>query len=130
MKVTTKQADSLAVKLQNAMDRNTSLAVGKGTLPSPGPVSTYAPEPVATKLVIPTQRISQQQPGARRSGIRLKNEDDKKIREIIQAGFALQHNLNATDAIRIALQAYDAKRLAAADIVRIRNHRLSRTVTQ
>ena len=120
MKVTSKQADALAAKLTNAMQRNTSLATGKGNTQAAGPIATYTPQSPPHDSMNAVAPLSTKHSSGRRSGIRLKADDDAKIREIIQAGFSFQENLTATDAIRLALRAYDAKRLSQADIALIR----------
>jgi len=120
MKITSKQADALAAKLTTAMQRNTTLATGKGSTQAAGPVATYTPQPPEPRPMGALISGSPKHPSGRRSGIRLKADDDAKIREIIQAGFAFQENLTATDAIRLALRAYGPKHLTQADIAQIR----------
>ena len=114
MKTTSKQADAklaTLAKLTNAMQRNTSLATG-GQPRHAGPVATYTPQPPAPRTSAPAN--------TRTSGIRLKPNDHVKIRAVIQAGLALQETLTVADTIRLALEAYDPKRLNASDIARLR----------
>lgn len=111
MKATSKQADATLAKLTTAMQRNTSLATG-GQAQHTSPVATYTPQPQPRKVLVSA--------GPRASGIRLKPDDNTRIRAVIQAGLSLQETLTVTDVIRLALEAYDPQRLNASDIARLR----------
>lgn len=114
MKVTSKQADATLNKLTSMMQRNTSLATSTPvSRQTSGPVATYAPQPPAPVLTKPVGRSAS-------SGIRLKPADHEKIRKVIQAGLDLQETLVVSDVIRIALAAYDPKRLGIDEIERLR----------
>lgn len=117
MKTTSRQADATLAQLTRVMARNTSLATSTPPVPA-GPVATYT-KPAASapprKPLIATQARA-----AGSSGIRLKADDHARIRQVILAGLELQHTLTASDAIRLALHAYDPKQLTADDIARLR----------
>lgn len=115
MKVSSKDASDMAAKLTSAMQRNTSLATNAKNIQSmaTSPVSSYTvqqPTPAkATRSVSP-----------RTSGMRFKPQDHARIREVIQAGLGLQETLSTTEVVRLALQAFDPKRLTPSDIARVR----------
>ena len=117
MKVTSKHADATLAKLASVMERNTTLATGsEAKAAQSGPVATYTPS--ATPPA--SARKPQRSIGSRTSGIRLQADDNSRIRQIIQAGLELQETLAVSDVIRLALAAYDPKRLTADDIAQLR----------
>lgn len=117
MKITSKQADATLAKLTSAMARNTSLATTaeSAVSASASPVATYT----ATTVRTPSRPVSSK-PVSRTSGIRLKPVDLDKIHQVIQAGLELRENLAASDVIRLALAAYDPKRLSPTDIAALK----------
>jgi hypothetical protein len=119
MKVTSKQADATLARLTTAMQRNTTLATGSKDAGAAmaGPVATYTPQPAPRRA---SQSIVAGPSGGRATGIRLKPDDNTKIREGIQAGLALAETLAVSDVIRIALRAYDPRHLSASDIAQLR----------
>ena len=124
MKITSKQADASLAKLTSritsAMERNTTLATGKGSLHSASPVATYTAQPVAPKPQAPIPPPVTPRHARSTSGVRLNAGDLARIRQIVQAGFDLQQQLTTSDAIRLALRAFDPKRLTASDIAQVR----------
>lgn len=110
--ITTKQADATMARLTSAMARNTALAT---STPRPaaasGPVATYTPAP---RKNVPTRSR------ANASGIRLLADDQARIRQVLQAGLDLQVNLAMSEVIRLALRAYDPRRLTRQDIEQLR----------
>ena len=112
MKVTSKHADATMAKLASVMNRNTTLATGNEPKAA-SPVATYTARPVLP----PTTAFPRTTLSPNASGIRLKPNDHAKIREVIQAGLALQETLAVSDVLRIALAAYDPKRLSTDAII-------------
>lgn len=101
----------MLARLTGAMQRNTTLAAGTASTPAAhGPAASYTPAP--PKLHHSATR--------RRSGIRLYADDTRRIAEVIQAGLPLGATLAMSQVIRLALRAYDPKRLNADDIMWLR----------
>jgi hypothetical protein len=115
MKVTSKQADATLAKLTSAMHRNTTLATSTESAFA-APAATYTPAPPPPPSPTPRLRSS----ASHNCGIRLKPSDTAKVREVIQAGLAFQQTLALSDVIRLALHAYDPRRLTEADLQRLR----------
>lgn len=120
-KITSKQADATLAKLTSVMHRNTALATS--TPIAAGPSATYTMPQAPAPATAPAKPKAAASSVARetRSGIRLRAEDTARIREVIQAGLSFQETLTTVDVIRLALAAYDPKRLTATDIATLWN---------
>jgi hypothetical protein len=110
-------ADSTMALLGKAMDRNSHLAA---TVPppakAPAPVAVAAiaslPGPPVTRMpaVAPTR------PAVRTSGLRFTAHDHERINRIINQALSLGERIPMSDAVRLALIAYDPRSLTTADL--------------
>ena len=104
--------------LGKAMDRNSRLAASVPTpANAPAPPVTAAsiappPAPAVTRIpaVIPVR------PAVRTSGLRFTAHDHERINRIINQALSLGERIPMSDAVRLALIAYDPRSLTTADI--------------
>jgi hypothetical protein len=112
-------ADSTMALLGQAMDRNSRLATPAApppTTPMPGapPVAALASAPPraagARPLAVPVR------PAIRTSGLRFTAQDHQRINRIINRSLSLGQRIPMSDAVRLALKAYDPQSLTDADL--------------
>lgn len=115
-------ADSTMALLGQAMDRNTRLTSSVVT-PMKAPASPALPAvPVAPlrTAAVPRMRPTPPIPHTiRTSGLRFTAMDHQRINGIINQALSLGQRIPMSDAIRLALIAYNPKSLTAADIAAV-----------
>ena len=121
-------ADSAMAKLEQAMDRNSTLAAA-ATLPPPAPA--VSPTPPASMPPLP---VRAQHPRRlvrhtlRTSGLRFTAQDHDRINRTINQALSMGERVPMSDAVRLALQAYDPRTLTHEQLAALRaaNGRMTR----
>ena len=119
-------ADSAMAKLGQAMDRNSTLAAA-ATLPQP---AVSSPPPAS----MPTPPARAQQPrrlvrhSLRTSGLRFTAQDHERINRTINQALSMGERIPMSDAVRLALLAYDPRTLTHEQLAALRaaNGRMTR----
>lgn len=110
------QADSIMNLLGKAMDRNTALIDSAPTVA----LVTVAKATTAPSRPKPTaQAVARYTPN---TGMRLNARDHEKINKIIAQGMKHGERLTMSNAIRLALFAYDEGKMSQSDIRGLRAH--------
>ncbi len=103
--------------LGQAMDRNSRLAA-----PIPPPPKAPAPPVAIASIAPPAPAVTRTHPVTpvravlRTSGLRFTAPDHKRINGIINQALSLGERIPMSDAVRLALIAYDPRSLTAADL--------------
>ncbi|MEI8194336.1 MAG: hypothetical protein WCI73_00345 [Phycisphaerae bacterium] len=114
-------ADSTMALLGKAMDRNSRLAAPPPVVPPlnalvpPLPAAASTGAPVA--VVVRTRPITSPPRIVRTSGLRFTAQDHQRINRILNQALALGERIPMSDAVRLALIAYDPRALTTADLM-------------
>lgn len=121
----TQQADHTLDKLTQVMERNKQHQTPAMVTAAVHASTAFRPNPAAP--VVLQARIRRNS-----TGIRLKPDEEERVRAILRQGLALNETLTLSDALKIALMEYDPRNLtpAAVQALRIKDGRAKRAASR
>jgi hypothetical protein len=116
-------AESTMAMLGQAMDRNSQLVASARPVAAAPIASVPAavaaptpPAPVSTFVAEPQSHARNARPNIRTSGLRFTSQDHDRINRIINQALSIGQRIPMSDAVRLALIAYDPRMLRTSDI--------------